>query len=165
MNTLTDRFIKIFDINVNSNYCANTAILYKNNLNDYKLVMHLSDSNHIYVPMSDTTIVNLLINGVDFTSNIEIYNPNMGCVIIHMSEKMQSSDIDESEYKLNLTLSVVGLPGVDNKIFEIPITVIPGYDFDKDEFRKSKIESNYATASKHSSSKHPKFKKFINYMF
>lgn len=165
MNTLTDRFIKIFDINVNSSYCANTAILYKNNLNDYKLVMHLSDNNHVYVPMSDNTIVNLLIDDVDFTSNIEIYNPNMGCIIIYMSDSMQPSDISDSEYKLNLTLSVVGLPGIDNKIFEIPITIIPGSDFDKDEFRKSKIESNYVTASKHSSSKHPKFKKLINYMF
>lgn len=166
MNSLTTELIKIFDININSDYCANTAILYKESLDKYKFIFHLVDDNNHYVPCPDSTMVSLTVSDESFSKNIQLYNPNMGCIKIEIcSEMFNSVATEHGEFNSSLLVSVIGLSNLPNKVFKIPVTVIPGYEPEDDLSRKSKVEDNYATGGNHAESRSPKFSNLIHYLF
>lgn len=167
MSSLDTNTIKILDVDIKSECCANTAIFYKEDLDKYTLVIHLSNNN-VYVPINTDVLINLVINGVDFTSYTELYNPNMGCILIDIVSSMfESVGCIDSKYTETMLLSISNLKDIetsDNLIFKIPITILPGSEPHKDNHRRSKLESNYVTSNKHSKSINPKFKDLINYL-
>lgn len=166
MNSLTTKLIKIFDVNVNTDYCANTAILYKESLDRYKFIIHLIDDNKNYVPCPENVLTSLTIGDNSYSSNIELYNPNMGCFKIKISSDMFSNyGTDSTEFTASLLVSIIGLDKYPNKVFKIPVTVIPGYEPEDEIFNKSKVVDYYTTGGNHAESKHPKFKDIIHYMF
>lgn len=166
MNSLTTKLIKIFDVNINTDYCANTAILYKESLDKYTFIIHLIDDNRNYVPCPDDVLASLAIGDTSYSSNIELYNPNMGCFKIKITSDMFSDfGTDSTEFSTSLLMSVIGLTEYPNKVFKIPITIIPGHESEDNDLRRSKAEDNYATGGNHAESKHPKFRDLIHYMF
>ena len=43
------KIFRVADLDIESDYCANTIILFKENLNDYRLIFHLSKNDEYFV--------------------------------------------------------------------------------------------------------------------
>ena len=150
--------IKILDIDISSESVANTLILYKDDLSEYRLMIHLMSDN-MYIPISDDVTVEFGIFGLcESVIDASVYNSNMGCILV----KFDSDFILQiNEYTSKFYLNVSNASGLLYK-FIIPFTILPGSELN-DSTLISKTQTNYVTGGKHAKSGNPKFSSLINY--
>lgn len=165
------KLFRVADLDINSKYCANTIILYKESLNDYKLIFHLSKNDeYIVLPKSDDLRITLKVNDSDpINDAVDLYDYNLGCLILNTTDRLFESIADEhTKYTCTLTITVYTLLQGDSIYaeFKLPITILPGSE-EKNSTEclspDSKVESYYVTGPKHSKSVNPAFSKLVNY--
>lgn len=162
------KFFRVGDLDIESEYCANTIILFKESLNNYRLIFNLSKNND-YVRLSsneDDIKLSFKINDIDCSSSIRLYNYNDGCIIFDTSNDIFSSIADEhTKYTCTASLGVIDESLNMDLTFKIPMTVIPGSEDSLSDVSgpTSKVESYYITGGKHSKPVNPKFDELINY--
>ena len=167
------KMFRVADLDVDSRYCSNTIILFKENLNDYRLIFHLSKNDEYFVLTDARHLsITLRVDDSDAIYNaIELYDYNLGCLVFDTNKEMFTNIADEhTKYTCTLNISIYTILGkIEDSIhldFKIPIMILPGNEsefLDDDRGPKSKVDSYYVTGGKHSKSANPPFSDYINY--
>lgn len=164
------KIFRVADLDIKSNYCPNTLILFKDNLNDYRIIFHLCKDDE-YVVLSKNTDnigLSLKINDSDSIENaISVYDYNLGCIIFNTSKDMFNLIANEdTSYTCTILITVDDNDKQIHTSHKIPITVLPGDEYtfyENADSPNSKVNSYYVTGGKHSKSTNPKFSDLINY--